>query len=29
MYYLEEFKGEIDFPDDIALLTIKINDLGF
>jgi len=29
LFFIEEFKGEIDFPDDIALLTIKINDLGF
>jgi sigma-B regulation protein RsbU (phosphoserine phosphatase) len=29
IYYAEEFKGENDFPDDIALLTVKVNDLGF
>jgi phosphoserine phosphatase RsbU/P len=29
IYYAEEFKGENDFPDDIALLTLKVNDLGF
>jgi len=27
--YAEHFKGENDFPDDIALLTVKVNDLGF
>lgn len=29
MYYAEEFKGENEFPDDIALLTLKVNDLNF
>jgi sigma-B regulation protein RsbU (phosphoserine phosphatase) len=29
IYFSEEFKGENDFPDDIALLTVKVNDLGF
>jgi sigma-B regulation protein RsbU (phosphoserine phosphatase) len=29
IYFAEEFKGENDFPDDIALLTVKVNDLGF
>lgn len=29
LFYAEEFKGEKPFPDDIALLTIKVNDLGF
>jgi sigma-B regulation protein RsbU (phosphoserine phosphatase) len=29
LFYAEEFKGEKTFPDDIALLTIKVNDLGF
>jgi phosphoserine phosphatase RsbU/P len=29
LFYAEEFKGENAFPDDIALLTIKVNDLGF
>jgi phosphoserine phosphatase RsbU/P len=29
LFYAEEFKGENNFPDDIALLTIKVNDLGF
>ena len=24
--YAEEFKGENDFPDDIALMTIKVED---
>jgi serine phosphatase RsbU (regulator of sigma subunit) len=29
LFFVEEFKGETEFPDDIALLTIKIQDLGF
>lgn len=29
IFYAEEFKGEQDFPDDIALLTLKVTDLGF
>lgn len=29
LFYAEEFKGEDDFPDDIALLTLKVSDLGF
>jgi sigma-B regulation protein RsbU (phosphoserine phosphatase) len=29
LFYAEEFKGEQEFPDDIALLTLKVNDLGF
>jgi len=29
IFFAEEFKGENDFPDDIALLTLKVNDLGF
>lgn len=29
LFYAEEFKGDNDFPDDIALLTIKVNDLNF
>jgi sigma-B regulation protein RsbU (phosphoserine phosphatase) len=29
LYYAEEFKGEIEFPDDIALLTLKVSDLNF
>lgn len=29
LFYAEEFKGENDFPDDIALLTLKVRDLGF
>lgn len=29
IFYAEEFKGENPFPDDIALLTVKVNDLGF
>jgi sigma-B regulation protein RsbU (phosphoserine phosphatase) len=29
LYYAEEFKGENPFPDDIALLTLKVSDLGF
>lgn len=29
LFYAEEFKGDVDFPDDIALLTIKVNDLNF
>ncbi len=27
--YAEEFKGENDFPDDIALLSLKVSDLHF
>lgn len=27
--YAEEFKGENTFPDDIALMTIKVSDLNF
>ncbi|MBK9283326.1 MAG: SpoIIE family protein phosphatase [Sphingobacteriaceae bacterium] len=27
--FANEFKGNLNFPDDIALLTIKVNDLGF
>lgn len=27
--YAEEFKGDNEFPDDIALLTIKVTDLNF
>lgn len=27
--YAEEFKGELEFPDDIALLTLKVGDLNF
>jgi sigma-B regulation protein RsbU (phosphoserine phosphatase) len=29
LFYAEEFKGDNEFPDDIALLTIKVNDLNF
>lgn len=29
LFYADEFKGEQAFPDDIALLTLKVNDLGF
>jgi sigma-B regulation protein RsbU (phosphoserine phosphatase) len=29
LYYAEEFKGEVEFPDDIALLTLKVSDLNF
>ena len=29
LFYAENFKGENDFPDDIALLTLKVSDLGF
>lgn len=29
IYYAEEFKGENEFPDDIALLTLKVSDLNF
>ncbi|MCW3076295.1 MAG: hypothetical protein JWO32_904 [Bacteroidetes bacterium] len=29
LFYAEEYKAEHPFPDDIALLTLKINDLGF
>ncbi|MEO6305009.1 MAG: PP2C family protein-serine/threonine phosphatase [Bacteroidia bacterium] len=29
LFYAEEFKGENEFPDDIALLTLKVNDLHF
>ncbi len=27
--YAEEFKGDMEFPDDIALLTVKVTDLNF
>lgn len=27
--YAVEFKGDVEFPDDIALLTLKVNDLNF
>ncbi len=29
LFYAEEFKGENEFPDDIALLTLKVSDLHF
>jgi sigma-B regulation protein RsbU (phosphoserine phosphatase) len=29
LFYAEDFKAENDFPDDIALLTLKVSDLGF
>lgn len=29
LFYAEEFKGENEFPDDIALLTLKVSDLNF
>lgn len=29
LFYAEEFKGDNEFPDDIALLTIKVADLSF
>lgn len=29
LFYAEEFKGGNDFPDDIALLTVKVCDLNF
>ncbi len=29
LFYAEEFKGENEFPDDIALLTVKVSDLNF
>lgn len=29
LYYAEEFKGENEFPDDIAILTVKVSDLNF
>jgi phosphoserine phosphatase RsbU/P len=29
LFFAEEFKGSNEFPDDIALLTLKISDLGF
>ncbi len=29
LFYAEEFKGENEFPDDIALLTLRVNDLHF
>lgn len=29
LFYAEEFKGEVEFPDDIALLTLKVSDLNF
>jgi sigma-B regulation protein RsbU (phosphoserine phosphatase) len=27
--FAEDFKGDVDFPDDIALLTLKVSDLSF
>ncbi|MEI6021181.1 MAG: PP2C family protein-serine/threonine phosphatase, partial [Bacteroidota bacterium] len=27
--YAEKFKGDMDFPDDIALLSLKVSDLSF
>lgn len=29
LFYAEEFKGENEFPDDIAILTLKVSDLNF
>jgi len=29
LFFAQEYKGQNDFPDDIALLTLKVNDLGF
>ncbi|MBL7911010.1 MAG: PP2C family protein-serine/threonine phosphatase [Bacteroidia bacterium] len=29
LFFAEEFKGENEFPDDIALLTLKVSDLNF
>jgi len=29
IFYAEEFKGDNEFPDDIALLTLKVSDLNF
>lgn len=29
LFYAEEYKGEQDFTDDIALLNLKVTDLGF
>lgn len=29
MFYADNFKHDNDFPDDIALLTLKVSDLGF
>jgi serine phosphatase RsbU (regulator of sigma subunit) len=29
LFYAEEFKGETEFPDDIAILTMKVADLNF
>ena len=29
IFYAEEFKGDNPFPDDIALLTVKVSDLNF
>lgn len=29
LFYAEEFKGDSAFPDDIALLTLKVADLNF
>jgi serine phosphatase RsbU (regulator of sigma subunit) len=29
LFYAEEFKGENEFPDDIALLTLKVTDLDY
>jgi sigma-B regulation protein RsbU (phosphoserine phosphatase) len=29
LFYAEEFKGDNAFPDDIALLTLKVSDLHF
>jgi phosphoserine phosphatase RsbU/P len=29
IFFAEEFKSEIEFPDDIALLTLKVQDVNF
>lgn len=29
IFFAEDFKGEVEFPDDIALLTLKVSDLNF
>jgi sigma-B regulation protein RsbU (phosphoserine phosphatase) len=29
LYFAEEYKGDNEFPDDIALLTLKVSDLDF
>jgi sigma-B regulation protein RsbU (phosphoserine phosphatase) len=29
IFFAEEFKGEVEFPDDIALMSLKVRDLNF